>query len=119
MFKSTPLRLSEVKHFFHNLKSITYIINATVISPRKKLSPTYRNLKYTDIDNLIIKLSGGGVGNRGIADFLNVNGIKTVRGRVFTATLIGMKKREIRERMWILNHPDTIVIEDETIYYKN
>ena len=58
------------------------------------------------------------MGNRGIADFLNVNGIKTVRGKVFTATLIGMKKREIRERMWILNQPDTIVIEDETIYYK-
>ena len=59
------------------------------------------------------------MGNRAIADYLNVNGIKTVRGRVFTATLIGMKKREIRERMWILNQPDTIVIEDETIYYKN
>ena len=59
------------------------------------------------------------MGNRAIAAFFNLKGIKTVRGRVFTATLIGMKKREIRERMWILNQPDTIVIEDETIYYKN
>ena len=59
------------------------------------------------------------MGNRGIADFLNVNGIKTARGKVFTVTLIEMKKREIRERMWIINQPDTIVIEDETIYYKN
>ena len=59
------------------------------------------------------------MGNRGIADFLNVNGIKTVRGRVFTATLVGMKKWEIRERMWILNQPDTRVIEEKTIYYKN
>ena len=59
------------------------------------------------------------MGNRGTADFLNVDGIKTVRGKVFTATLIVMKKREIRERTWILNHPDRIVIEDETIYRKN
>ena len=59
------------------------------------------------------------MGNRAIADCFNLKGIKTVRGRVFTATLIGMKKREIRERMWILNQPEMIVIEDETIYYKN